>query len=227
MFRRALKKLEEHEDRNPWDNGSHQSDDMYHGSDQSIFSIIMGEQEFQRWVMRLRHLSTLDKARGFGKLPTRKIEGTLIDNPIDPSFTHQPMEHKEGKPDEFGIGMDYASEIIQQTIHSDSDAAWLVFNRNVTEQLEHRHGLFDCPSRARTGELPKHIAESEPPLKDIEHLNEGEKATAWEDVSLYTNLCLNTVPAMVSTSFRRLFLLNIFLTQDIGSPQWQQGLERV
>ncbi len=61
--------------------------------------------------MRRRHLSEADIAEGKLKAPVTKIEGTEIDDPLDPSFTHEPMEHKEGKPDEFGIGLDYWSDI--------------------------------------------------------------------------------------------------------------------
>ena len=66
--------------------------------------------------MRRRHRTPEDVAKGIAEdpLPTR-IEGTLVDDPIDPSFTHEPMEAKEGKPDEFGIELDYFSERGQQT----------------------------------------------------------------------------------------------------------------
>lgn len=147
---------------------------------------MLGEQEFQRWVMRLRHLTEEDKARGFDKLPQSYIEGTLVDNPINPSFTHETMEHKDGKPDEFGIGLDYFSELGQQTVNSEEDARWLTYSRDISGQVTGRDGLFDCPSRVK-GVLPGDVADSEPPLA----------GNQWDDVPLYTNLCLDTIPVMI------------------------------
>lgn len=116
LWRRAQEIVKSLSDHPEWDNGSHGSDFMYHGSDQSVFNIIFGEQEFQREIMRRRHRTADDEAKGIAKdpLPTR-IEGTLVDDPINPSFTHEPMEAKDGKPDEYGIGLDYFSELGQQT----------------------------------------------------------------------------------------------------------------
>lgn len=66
--------------------------------------------------MRRRHRTAEDVAKGIaGDPPPTSIEGTVIDDPINPSFTHEPMDAKEGKPDEFGIGLDYFSELGQQT----------------------------------------------------------------------------------------------------------------
>lgn len=202
MFKRAWEKVEALADHPDWDNGSGGSDFMYHGSDQSIFGTMLGEQEFQRWVMRLRHLTQEDKARGFDKLPSTTIEGTLVDNPIDPSFTHEVVEHKKGKPDEFSMGLDYFSEIGQQTVNSEEDARWLVYNRKISEQVKGRDGLFDCPVRV-DGTLPKDIVKDDPPFQSVKELSQElsreEKGARWEDVPLYTNLCLNTIPVMVSS----------------------------
>ena len=116
LWRRAQEKVDSLKEHPDWDNGSHGADFMYHGSDQSIFNQILGEQEFQREVMRRRHRTPDDVAKGIAEdpLPTW-IEGTLVDDPINPSFTHEPMEAKEGRPDEFGTGLDYFSELGQQT----------------------------------------------------------------------------------------------------------------
>ncbi|KAK3674042.1 hypothetical protein LTR78_006245 [Recurvomyces mirabilis] len=112
MFQRAWDKVQATKDQMDWDNGSHGSDFMYHGSDQSIFNEILGEQEFQREVMRRRHRSQSDRIKGIGGVPkATHIEGTLIRDPLKPDFTHETIEHKDGKPDEFGIGLDYFSEL--------------------------------------------------------------------------------------------------------------------
>lgn len=147
--------------------------------------------------MRLRHMTEEDKARGFDKLPSSYIEGTLIDNPINPSFTHEIVEHKSGKPDEFGIGLDYFSELGQQTVNSEEDARWLYYNRDIAPQITNRDGLFDCPSHVK-GLLPRDVANSAPPLSGFTRLEQGSSAADdWTAVPLYTNLCLDTIPVMI------------------------------
>ncbi|KAK3709708.1 hypothetical protein LTR37_010735 [Vermiconidia calcicola] len=189
MFRRAWEKVEAIKDQAEWDNGSHGSDFMYHGSDQSIFNTMLGEQEFQREVMHRRHLSY---SRSKGKQKPTWIEGTLIDDQLNPSFTHEPMEPKAGKPDEFGMGLDYWSELGQQTVNAEEDARYIVFNANIKDQVKDRNGLFDCPSRV-SGTLPKDIRLTEAPMSNTN--SEGD--VSWADVPLYTNLCLDRVPVMI------------------------------
>ncbi len=176
-----------------WDNGSRGADLMYHGSDQSIFATILGEQEFQREVMRRRHLSTLEKARGKLKVPPTTIEGTMVDDPLEPSFTHEPMEHKAGKPDEFSIGLDYWSDLGQQTVNSEEDSRYIRHNGDIQEQTKDRTGHFDCPNRATSG-IPDDILKTEPPVSSGLY---AEVAQSWSEVPLYTNLCLDRVPIMI------------------------------
>lgn len=187
MFRRAWEKVQAMQDHDEWDNGSGGSDFMYHGSDQSVFNTMWGEQEFQREVIRRRHLGLVDKLLGHSRLPSWHLEGTLVDDPLNPSFTHQPMEHKQGQPDEFGIGVDYFSDLGHQTINTEDDVHYLVYNQNITEQLKDRNKLFDCPSRVN-GQLPQDVLRTKPPAST-------EKS--WSELPLYTNLCLNTVPVMI------------------------------
>lgn len=172
---------------------------------------MLGEQELQRWVMRLRHLTSEDIANGMDQLPQSYIEGTLVDNPIDPSFTHETVEHKEGKPDEFGMGLDYFSDLGQQTVNSEEDARFLVYNRNIDEQIRNRDGLFDCPSRVK-GVLPEDVAASAPPLEGFTSLQQGDARHRWTDVPLYTNLCLDTIPVMIHHNGNK----------DAREFQWQQ-----
>ncbi|KAK5174226.1 uncharacterized protein LTR77_001306 [Saxophila tyrrhenica] len=193
MFRRAQAKVDAIQDHPEWDNGSRGADFMYHGSDQSIFNTILGEQEFQREVMRRRHLTSLDKARGKLKVPPSKIEGTIIDDPLNPSFTHEPMEQKAGKPDEFSIGLDYFSELGQQTVNSEEDSRYIRHNGDIQDQAKDRTGHFDCPNRA-TPEIPADISKTEPPISQRQI---GEADQQWSEVPLYTNLCLDRIPVMI------------------------------
>lgn len=192
MFRRAEEKLKESKDHPDWDNGSGGMDFLYHGSDQSIFNIIFGEQEFQREVMRRRHRTATDELEGIApKPPPVRIEGTLVDDTLNPSFTHEPMTEKEGKPDEFGIGLDYFSELGQQTVNSEEDTQWLRYSQSIEVQLEGRHALFDCPSRVN-GSLAEDILGSEAPFGDLPE-DHSLSSRGWADVPLYTNVCLDKV----------------------------------
>lgn len=194
LFERAWEKAQAVKDHDDWDNGSHGSDFMYHGSDQSIFNTIFGEQEYQREVMRRRHLSLSDKAQGRAKSKATYLEGTLITDPLSPSFTHEPGVAKEGKPDEFGIGLDYFSDLGQQTINTDEDTHYLTYNQDINEQLKDRakdrNDFFDCKNRV-DGDLPQDVLNSRPPLTAL------DQQSSWNGVSLFSNLCLNTVPVMI------------------------------
>lgn len=123
LFAAAQKKRDELPDFVPSDQGSGTSDYIYHGSDQAIFSIIFGEQEYQREVMRIRHRSAWQKVfswlsgNGVDGKPTRTVwEGTVVDNVLNPSFTHEIVQPLSGHPLEYGIGLDYWSDLGQQTV---------------------------------------------------------------------------------------------------------------
>ena len=197
LFERAQQKVDETERHPLWDNGSNGADLMYHGSDQSIFNIILGEQEFQREAMRRRHRTLEDEEAGIAPTPPPTwIEGTLIDDMLNPHFTHEPMEEKEGKPDEFGLGLDYFSELGQQTVNCEEDAEWITYSKDIEPQISGRHGHFDCPSRV-TGELPSDILDSRKAFAQLPG-DESLSERSWQDISLYTNLCLNTVVSLLS-----------------------------
>ncbi|KAF7195274.1 hypothetical protein HII31_03480 [Pseudocercospora fuligena] len=185
MFQRASEKTES-TGVDEWDNGSLLSDLLYSGSDQSIFNTLLGEQEFQREVMRRRHLTWPQRLQGQSKVKGTRIDGVEIEDLLNPSFVHQPMEHKDGRPDEFGIGVDYFSELVQQTINSDGDLHYLRHGENVSAQLQNRHQMFDCSYKV-DGTMPQDIQSSIPPVSGVK----------WEEVPLLTNLCFNSIPVMI------------------------------
>lgn len=193
LFRRAAEKVESTPEHDPWDNGSHEADNLYRGSDQSIFSTIFGEQEYQREVMRRRHLSKQDKLLGKAKPTPHQIEGTIIEDPLKPPYTHEPGKDKAGKPDEFGIGLDYFSDLGFQTVNAEEDVEYLLYNTSIEEQVRNRkhhfHGMFDCPNRIR--ELAGDVLSSPPPLAQL--TGSGH----WAQFPLASNLCTGTVPVMI------------------------------
>jgi len=90
------------------------------------------------------------------------------------------------------MGLDYFSELGQQTVNAEPDGSWIQYNRNIGKQTQGRH-LFDCPSRV-TADLPSDIMDGRPP---IEKKYKPQESLAWNSTPLYTNLCLNTIPVMI------------------------------
>lgn len=188
MFRRAQEKVEARDTYDWWDNGSGQSGLMYHGSDQSIFNIIWGEQEYMREKARRDHLSMTERLRDKFTRKHTQIEGTIIEDVLNPSFTHEPMRIEPGRSYEFGIGVDYFSDLGQQTMNTDDDSVYLKHNEPLATQLADRTGRFLCPSRLSSA-LPQDILSSPPPT--------SSHAIPWSSLSLYTNVCLGTIPVMI------------------------------
>ncbi|USW48006.1 hypothetical protein Slin15195_G013250 [Septoria linicola] len=182
VFRRAKDKLAQVKPHEDFDNGSHESDFVYHGSDQSVWNTIFGEQEFQRETMRRD-----EKPRG--AVAPSWMEGTKIDDPINPSFTHQTMERAAPGQYEFGIALDYCSGITQQTINSEQDARILHYSKRLEEQMSPT-SLFDC--KPRSSELPTELQRASSPFNLLKDSN-----TTWSDVPLYTNICLDSIPVIV------------------------------
>lgn len=194
MFERANKTLATAQGHSEWDNGSMSSYRIYGGSDQSIFNRMLGEQEFQREVMRRRHLTSMDRIRGLAKFQPYHLEGILIEDPLNPPFTHEPATPKPGRPDEFGMGLDYFSDLGHQTMNANEDARYITRNSGIADQVG-KQRLFECPSRA-TEALPDDIRASRPPFAAL-HNDKAVDATGWADVALFTNICMDTIPVMI------------------------------
>lgn len=161
------------------------------GSDQAIFHTILGEQEFQREGMRRRWG---EKARG----PT-KVASTVVEDVLDPSFPHEVLVHQEGKEDEFGIGIDYWSDITMQTTDNDDDGRWLTYNQPIDEQLLSRpREPMSCTPRV-SGSLPSEVLNSTSlPRAAVSDASQFSPYRGWDEIPLYTNICLDTIPVVVS-----------------------------
>ena len=209
LFTQAAKKLETlGQDPEPDDNGSRWSEKVYHSSDQSVFNMIFGEQEYQREVMRIRHMSwlfnpllKLHQLLGKDLSDTDdKLEGNPIVNILHPPWNHASVEHLNGKPLEFGIGLDYWSSISFQTANSERNGGWLRFNESLEPQITAR-SRWDCKPHV-SAQLPPDLLASSPPLiaSDISTPDDGSiqlSPTTWTNVPLYTNICAGTIPVMV------------------------------
>lgn len=222
----------------PTDNGSGQSEYFYHGSDQSIFAKILGRQEFVREVLRRR----FDPAAGIegDKRRSSTLEGTPVDNIINPSFHHErwdddkfwkPQErypevvhHRDPWKDDpaklletydFGITLDYWSDLGHQTVNSERDATWLTHGqRPLTSQIGlDRRDSFDCPLHIDSPRgswnvkhgFPEDIHSSKHPSQVTSITEQSgiqQTQDIWLSTPLYTHLCLSRpslsrIPVMI------------------------------
>ncbi|CAG5145248.1 uncharacterized protein ALTATR162_LOCUS1680 [Alternaria atra] len=178
LFERAMEKAEK--DRN-------------FGSDQKIFSEIFGDQEFQREVMRQRHRSVFQKV-GDWSTGRKSI--------LNPQSERRMREHKQGKPDEFGIGLDYASLLGHPTVFAEEDSAWVTYNdpKSIAQASAE---LNIAPVRVH--DLAQDITDSQPPFRPAVvapgSIFPGDKT--WRDVPLYTNMWTSVVPGLIHHNAHR------------------------
>ncbi|KAL7792019.1 hypothetical protein V8C37DRAFT_135221 [Trichoderma ceciliae] len=199
---RALEKLEECENRKgaSFDDGTEASDFCYHGSDQSIFVEMFGEQEYHREVMRRHHRTraddVLDKVipgRAGSKPPATDVQNAPVIDRLDPAFTHQQYNktHLPEKPFEFGIALDYWSLLGHQTSNAVTDARYIRHDRPLGPQVGKR-GKFDCVPKTNMLPLPSDLP-SRQPLSWLA----GSQPSQWQMMPLYTEICIGTVPVMI------------------------------
>jgi hypothetical protein len=191
MFRRAKDKAHALIEPRP---SSHAFDQRTRlGSDQIIFHMMLGEQEFQREAMRRRH----------GERPRRPtlVEHALVRDVLSPNYPHDPLIEKEGRSDEFGMGIDYWSDLGQQLMDSEEDGDWLIYNRPIDEQIaagaRHPNSCFPHVS----GRIPAEILNSTSlPRLAVSDASQFSPLHGWDEPPFYTNICLGTIPVMVSHS---------------------------
>ncbi|GAB7344083.1 hypothetical protein MBLNU457_1990t1 [Dothideomycetes sp. NU457] len=194
MFVKAWAMAESIPEHDPNDNGSGGSDFLYHGSDQSIFNILFGIQEYRRASLEAKAFSLRGK-KSTSKAKPNTIEGTVISDRLNPSFTHEKLGREPAPDDELGIMLDYFSELGHQTVNSESDARFIVYANDVKEQVSHDRGMFDCASRLAA--LHTDIASAEMPLASINASFPDAAVPGWKDVPLYAHLCLDQIPVMI------------------------------
>ncbi|KAJ6447201.1 dihydroorotate dehydrogenase [Purpureocillium lavendulum] len=199
LLEKAKEKLEECANRTAalFDNGSRDSDHCYHGSDQSIFVEMYGEQEFHREVMRRHHRNAMDdyldsivSGRAGARPPPSQILDAPVDDFLKPAFTHQQNNdtYLPGKPFEFGIALDYWSVLGHQTSNAEFDTRYILHNKPLQPQIG-QQGIFDCPARAY---MPDDLPERAPVL-----VPDDDNKNSWDSIPLYTEICVGTVPVMI------------------------------
>lgn len=179
-----------------FDAGTGVSDFCYHGSDQSIWMEIFGEQEFQREVMRRHHRSRYDgwvdeliPGRSGSPPPPTQVYGVPISDYLEPHFYHQAYEktYAPGKPFEFGLSLDYFSQLSHQTSNTFWDAKYIRKDRPLEDQIGKRDG-FDCTAKSPDW--------TQIPNEMLSRLLPGEP-DQWPSLPFYAELCVGQIPVMI------------------------------
>jgi hypothetical protein len=199
----------------------------YHDSDQSVFAIMMGEQNYMREVLRLRHVGWWTKWRHpytATKPRDNWVRGLHIDNILNPSITHIPFVPNSQTDYEFGMGLDYMLDMAHQTSSSaiGIDSAWITYNKvpDYISYLKPRRKSLDCKMRVHE-DLPDDIKslragpyaalhsngihhqkrQNSSSTKDDTNLQDDHDTAlinrTWYDIPLYTQLCYGTIPIMI------------------------------
>ena len=193
LFERASILIKQSQNDDPEDNGSHGSDMLYHGSDQSIFNIIFGQQEYRREGLRRESgAQSSDTARP--ETSRTMLEGTVINDVLNPSFTHEIFVPDPGVNYEYHIGLDYHSDLGHQTVNSELDARYLRHDRDLPTQIDGRND-FDCPLHSPFP-FPADVLASKNPYHSLGTTHELYDL-GWPSVPLYSHLCYGTIPVLI------------------------------
>lgn len=169
------------------------------GSDQFIFSHVYGDQEVWREAIRLDALSDSDK----------QVEA-LVDDKSAIKFNPDHIEAVRNKAAttadgtfEFGIGMDFRSEVGINTVFNEDETAWLTWS-NKSQKLEEEQKLDIKPPRvSNLQQFPPDIAETLPPFWTFKHEKSLPSSTKWSDVPLFTDVYIGSVPAVIHHNAHR------------------------
>ncbi|KAL8882605.1 MAG: hypothetical protein Q9192_007557, partial [Flavoplaca navasiana] len=175
--------------------------------DQFVFAEIFGEQEYQRETQRL-------SSQGTGGRWYEWLSNALgaSDSPLAANQTINNMTVIPGHRYEFGIGLDYTSEMFQTMTHSADDIKFLTFNDSssfpeIMEQypnvkafpaippmdIQYAHGpLWYSSPGNRSADLQDGIL-----LPHSDKLDDLPERLDWFEVPLATNLYAGTVPCLL------------------------------
>jgi hypothetical protein len=161
------------------------------GSDQYILSHIFGDQEV--WRESVRQDSQTETARlGEEVMLLRDF------NPQHMAEVRQKAKQREDRNFEFGIGVDYGSEIVLNTVFAEDDTDWLR-NSDIDQvaQAKNLHGLIVSSSVSE--DVKTALASSRTPSmeQDLPHVR------TWSDLRLLTDIFTNNVPAVIHHNAHR------------------------
>lgn len=156
------------------------------GSDQYIFSHIFGDQELYREI--LRRDAGLQPREGWNEVHIEEVRAKAAARP-DKSF-------------EFGIGIDYGSEIGLNTVFAEDDTEWVTFSdRKQVQEIQNDRGI-DTQYR-RLNWLPVDINSTTLPFETSVEVRDLPSEASWEDVSLFTNVWTGVSPVVIHHNAHR------------------------
>jgi len=161
------------------------------GSDQYILSHIFGDQELWREAVR----RTSNASDGDVELH-RHFDPHHLDE------VQKKAAEREDGTFEFGIGVDYGSEIVLNTVFVEDETAWHTFN-NVSELMDAQaeHGITSPQGEQR--DLSDDIARATPPFSTSPSIEELPRSLGWNDVPLLMDIWTGIAPAVIHHNAHR------------------------
>jgi hypothetical protein len=158
--------------------------DANFGSDQYIFSHIFGDQELYREI--LRRDAGLTPREGWNENHIEEVRAKAAARP-DGSF-------------EFGIGIDYGSEIGLNTVFAEDDTEWIRFSdAGQLNEAQISRGIDEESRRLKT--IPEDIKTT---LAPSHSLADGQNLpSSWQDVDLFTDVWTGISPVVIHHNAHR------------------------
>ncbi|KAL9096794.1 MAG: hypothetical protein Q9163_006416 [Psora crenata] len=193
--------------------------DENRGSDQGIFAEIFGTQEYQRTLLKEEWQSKRSESEPWWKrilggrrsTTTTTAEEALKQASVQNRHPTHRTPTLNGDDDyEFGIGLDYFSELGQPTVFSDLDLEWITYKdpdsvhaacerRNVSHLLS---DTIQADLAAHPGPFSTLHGSSSSSPEDSSSGGPNPNAT-WEDVQLFTNLWTGVTPVVIHHNAHR------------------------
>ncbi|KKY27493.1 hypothetical protein UCRPC4_g01088 [Phaeomoniella chlamydospora] len=168
--------------------------DDHAGSDQGVLSDIFATQEYAREILRRKYYAEHPTQRFFLGLSTFVFGRSSFDRDreavLQPSATKEVLALDESSLTsiqslDYGIGLDYTSELSHVTVFAQRDADWITYPPSSS-----------TPSRY-WNILPMNIKSLPPTFTSFIPPPPLPNVTTWDNIPLYTNLFTKTIPLSV------------------------------
>lgn len=156
------------------------------GSDQYIFSHIFGDQELYREIARRD--SGLPPRRGWNEGHIEEVRAKAAARP-DGNF-------------EFGIGIDYGSEIGLNTVFAEDDTEWIRYaDHEHLNKVQDDRGIDEQSKRLQN--ISHDISNTVQPFYASSSPSNLPGNESWEDVSLFTDVWTGISPVVIHHNAHR------------------------
>ena len=173
-------------------------DESNFGSDQYIISHIFGDQEVWREAMRRGSLTVAGQLR-------LKWQGLATKKNYPKNHLEEVRRKANGREDnnfEFGLGVDYGSEIGLNTVFAEDDTAWVTFNDEARAQKVHQDLGNEVPTD-KLNSISPDIRDSLPPFWTFTNEKDLSRWRSWSDVPLFTDVWTGITPAIIHHNAHR------------------------